>query len=216
MNNSKTARFRWISCLILVAGVFLATSNAQADIVPFFNTGVDSSGNPLGGGSQDLHYTATYQVVGSPTNQAVVLSALWGSWPTPGDAKWIGWVDNAYPGSYGTYAFSTTFNLTGYDPSTAKLSGKWTPDNVGYIYLNGVYTGNSTSDFSNLSNFTLTTGFKSGVNTLTFQVDMPDGYDGLLVSGTQLTANSVPLPPTALLMGSGLLGLGLLRFRKRA
>jgi len=34
--------------------------------------------------------------------------------------------------------FKTTFNLTGFDPSTASLTGRWAMDQSGSLSLNGV------------------------------------------------------------------------------
>jgi len=122
----------------------------------------------------------------------------------------------------GGWPFSTTFDLTGLNPSTAVITGRWIADNQGYnIYINGVPTGQTTgmNAFQTWSTFTINSGFQSGINTLQFFVNNNDaglgGPVGVRVEFLSATADasSVPEPATFVLLGAGLLGLGLLRRR---
>jgi hypothetical protein len=163
----------------LVAAL-LSARNAPADTIALFGTGTDSRGRALRGGRMDSHFTILE--TGKP---AVVLSQLWHQWvPDDATSAWIGWVDNPYPGHYGWYTYETTFDLSGYNPATATLSGEWAADQYGHILLNGAETGVSVPNGNwagPLTPFKISSGFQDGINTLDFVVLMPDGYDGLRV-----------------------------------
>lgn len=187
---------------ILTLGLFVAVT-APAAGPSFYNTGVDDNNQQLSGGSLDPHYQMRQVTAGSYTGNpnwtnavAMDTSITWGSWIKPADARWIYVADAANLGQdWGTYEFSTTFDLTGYDPSTAVLTGNWAVDQYGTIYLNGnqvasLPDGNWNSQ---LNPFTLTSGFLPGTNTLTFTIRFPDGGDGMVVSGSSLSALPLPL-----------------------
>ena len=185
--------------------VFLAlmvAGNALAAGPVFYNTGVDDNHLQLSGGSLDPHYqmrqVANGGYTGNPnwTNAvAMNTSITWSSWIKPSDARWIYVADAANLGQdWGTYEFMTTFDLTGYDPSTAVLAGNWALDQYGTIYLNGNLAATlPDGNWNNtLNSFTLTSGFLPGTNLLTFNVRFPDGGDGMIVSGASLTASPLP------------------------
>jgi hypothetical protein len=111
----------------------------------FYNTGVDDGNQQLSGGSLDPHYQMRQVSGGDYTGNpnwtsavAMASSITWSAWNTPSDARWIYVADAVNLGQdWGTYEFMTTFDLTGYDPATAVLAGKWALDQDGTIYLNG-------------------------------------------------------------------------------
>jgi PEP-CTERM motif len=200
--------------------------------VPFnntlFNTGVDALGNALPDGSLlEFHYSLA--VVPGGTTNILVRSSLAGGYPIPpylvGDNKsaWIGPNNSLGPdgplaldGPVGVYDYRTTFDLTGFNPSTAAISGGWSTDNNGLgINLNGVNTANpGTSDtqFSTgLAPFSITGGFKPGLNTLDFFVNNGGGPTALRVEMTG-TAAAIPEPETYAML---LVGLGLIGFTAR-
>lgn len=120
-----------------------------------------------------------------------------------------------------TETFRTTFDLTGFDPTTASIDGLWGTDNVGVdILLNGVSLGISlpgviVGNFSSLHAFTIASGFQSGVNTLDFVVfgDAPPSAFRAELSGAADTAAAVAEPGGLDLLGIGLVALGLGRLR---
>jgi hypothetical protein len=213
--------------IFAVCATFVCASALSAFATSFvvFGTGVDSSGNVLPGGSSDPNYTVTGPgVVG--TQQAVVYSPanLWFQWvPNDANSAWIGFKDSSNTSPYGTYTFTTTFDLTGYDPLTASLTGSWAADQFGTLYLNGVAKqsvpdGNwDAANYPNLTSFTITSSFLAGVNILEFSVNFPDDFDGLRVrpmtlTATPLVTSGVPDGgSTAMLLSVGLAGLGWLR-----
>jgi hypothetical protein len=96
------------------------------------------------------------------------------------DSLWVSVNQNG--GSEATrsqsYTYSTTFDLTGYDASTASIAGMWGADNYGTIFLNGQDTGNYLSfgydAFRSLTDFTIADFFTEGLNTLS--VEMTNGH----------------------------------------
>lgn len=201
-------------------------SSVLANPIPgLFNTGVDDFGSLLPNGSVDLHY----DLVGPPPSAScplcagpAVARATDAAWiAPPSGSKWIGPDDPTNGAPAGTiFVYTLSFDLTGLDPTTAVVSGLWSSDNGGLISLNGVDTtfdtgSQSDQPFRSLHNFSLTGGFISGVNELTFTVLNGGGPTSLLVANVSGTADVAPIPEpsTGLLMGFGLLGLAIQRRR---
>jgi hypothetical protein len=65
--------------------------------------------------------------------------------------------------------------LTGFSLGTVVISGFYATDNSGYIQLNGMTVGPASPSFMSLTPFSLTSGFKSGINTLDFFVTNASG-----------------------------------------
>jgi len=150
-----------------------------------------STGYGQGPGEQDPNYTFTVNALGNGTATYVAEGSsptgwpLNGTWATDSKAAWIApkadVVNIAGTGSDTQYVYTTTFNLTGFDPATANLSGYWTADNyIAQVQLNGhtVYDYSSCMSpspqsgffFQNLDPFDISHGFQSGNNTLSFTV----------------------------------------------
>jgi hypothetical protein len=183
----------------------LAMSVVASQAVQFnlHNTGVDDSGAQLAGGANDLHWN----VAGIGSASVLSPANTWGQWPFPSDAMWIAPYD-LWQVPYGTYTFTQTFDLTGLDPATAKISGQWAADQFGTISLNGnVIASLGDGNWTQLNSFEATSHFVPGVNALSIEVLFPDGGDGLLVSGIQGTAEPVPEPISALVLITGLAAL---------
>ncbi|MGC8792171.1 MAG: PEP-CTERM sorting domain-containing protein [Bryobacteraceae bacterium] len=139
-------------------------------------------------------------------------------------SRWLSRTSNAQADAVGYYTFRTTFDLTGFRPETAVITGQWSSDNSAEIWLNGVFTGialNFGQPFRNLYSFTLTSGFQPGVNTLDFIVNNwncpgcnatnPVGLRVNIVSALAEPVEAVPEPVTLALVGAGLIALGLVR-----
>lgn len=189
-----------------------------SNINPPFNTGENTNLTLATMGVADPHYTA----VGSTV---FVLSAPNGGWVGPGAgviAQYVGpdtGDGSSFMGGVYTLDYLVSFDLTGFDPATVSLSGKWSTDNLGNnIFVNGTATGNTSSGFGSLSSFTINSGFIAGVNTLDFKWSNQGGPGGILVEFNSATgtASGVPEPSSVFLFSAGLAGLWLTgRFARR-
>jgi hypothetical protein len=211
------------ACLSAAVAILILAGAAHAGPIQIFNTGVNGSGAPLTDGTVgDPHYTLIV-VPGGTTDIRVLTSA--GGYPVVGN--WIGdnsisaWIgpnnDSDADGPDVSYTYRTTFDLSGFDPLTASLTGQWSADNWGpNILLNGVPTGNTAGGFNSWSSFTISSGFVLGVNALDFIVNNGGGPTGLRV---EVTGNAtevqsgVPEPASLLLLGAGLAAFGMFRRR---
>jgi len=188
--------------------------------------GIHSTGSGLEPGELDPNYTLTVNALGNGTSTYVaegLAQTGWplnGTWATDPPAAWIApqanVVDIPGTGSDTHYVYTTTFNLTtGFDPATANLTGYWTADNyIGQVQLNGqtVFSSNSCMSpdaqggffFQHLYPFDISSGFQSGINTLSFAVTNSNCFNtppmtnptGLLVdiSGTVDLTGAVVAP----------------------
>lgn len=152
-----------------------------------FNTGVDSSGALLGSSTPDPHYFLVISPdAAAPGPLAYTLNDAWpvapaGPWLAEGpNSRWIApQADQGAGNVPGTYVFVTMFNLSGFDPTTAIIRGKWAADDrVLDVVLNGVSLGLANdSGFGGLVDFTISSGFVSGENTLAVLI-----HNGLAVA----------------------------------
>ena len=218
---------RRVSTGSAVLGLILLVqiSSAHATVIQLPSTGTDSSGNLLPGGSADPHYSVSGPGVPGGGPAAVYSpSSIWVQWvPDDPHSGWIGFQDSFSSSPHGNYAYELSFDLTGYDPATASLSGSWAADQFGSINLNGSSTGVTVPDgnwnaalFPNLNPFTISSGFHSGINTLDFIVTEPDDGDGL--RGRDLALTVTPVPETSafclLTAAAVVAGIGLIRRRR--
>lgn len=218
---------RWLT---LAGCLFFGTTAQAAPITGLFNTGVNNSGVLLGNNATDPHYTlvtssgpfaggllpgATRTLVadGFPIPPWVANSAT-SRWITPIST------DGDGNGPQGNHIYRTTFDLTGLNPATARITGQWASDNDGLgILLNGVPTGNTIPGefaFQALSPFTINSGFVAGINTLDFVVLNRGGPTGLRVQGIAGTADQVAAVPEPAAVGVfGLVAAAALGCRRR-
>jgi len=111
--------------------------------IPMHNTG-----DGLAAGAPDPNWrieSAPDVLHWKPQQAIVVTNPVYSSEPDAPDGKWIS-TDASGPSlPRGLYVFKTTMDLTGFDPSTAKIQAILTADDcVADIRLNGVATGLST------------------------------------------------------------------------
>ncbi len=179
-------------------GIEILESRQLLSTLVLPSTGTDANGNELGGGHSDPHYTVIGPGIPGGGSAAVLsASSIYPGWVADdAHSAWVGWKDSGDTSPYGYYTYQLTFNMAGLDPSTASLSGLWAADQYGYVTLNGNTTSVSVADGNwdasahpNLNNFTISSGFVSGTNTLDFVVDEPDGFDGLRTSNLVLSAS---------------------------
>jgi hypothetical protein len=135
---------------------------SQAAAISLGNTGVGTY-SVTGGGSTSLYAHPAWLATESISY---------------GTSAWIG-ADSLAPGNY---TYSTTFDLTGLNASTASIFGDWAGDNTGVsIFLNGSNTGITANAGSvNFGGFTAfnidnTANFNGGLNTLSFTIDNTAG-----------------------------------------
>jgi hypothetical protein len=203
----------------------LSSVNAGS-ITTLYNTGVNASGTPLPDSTVgDPHY-ALVSVPGGSTTLLVRTAA--GGYPIPpyiGNDSLSAWIgpnnDHILDGPVGHYDYQTTFDLTGFNPATASISGGWSTDNGGIrILLNGVDTGNaptSTTQYGiGFASFSMTSGFLPGINTLDFIVNNDDGPTALRVEMTgSADASDTPEPASVTLLAFGIVGIAGYSRRRR-
>ncbi|MCY4333109.1 MAG: VPLPA-CTERM sorting domain-containing protein [Litoreibacter sp.] len=142
--------------------------------------------------------------------------------PTPtgiaSDWVWLGDInDNDFA------SFEMTFDLTGFDVSTASLFGFWGVDNAGVITLNGTQiaelSGLSELNFAALSPYGTfdSSLFLAGENSLRFELQDLGGPAAFRATArvTAEPLSAVPLPAGAPLLLAGIAGLALLRSRRQ-
>ncbi|MFZ3482036.1 thrombospondin type-1 domain-containing protein [Sphingomonas sp. 3-13AW] len=187
MRFNRTARRAALGLCAL-----LMSSAAWADPIPgLYGTGLNSNGQRLGGdGDLDAHY----QVNGRP---AVVFTHP--AYYQSDDSLWVGELPGGHytapivDGQARTY-YTLTFDLTGFNPATAQITGSWGVDNYGVGYINGQPFSTNSDGFSSPTAFSITSGFKSGLNTITFMVEDYGAPAAFIVSGIRGTADRAAPP----------------------
>jgi hypothetical protein len=197
---------RLATSLVFGLATLVVPEADAGSITGLFTTGVDSSGHVLGLGVSDPHYVVTDGA--SPGSNAVTLTNIPGSYvPNNSTSLWEWENSNGQPTNV-TLTFQTTFDLTGFNPSTAQIQGTWATDNFGLnILINGVSTGQTSSGFNSFSSFTITSGFVSGLNTIDFVVQDVGDVAAFRVGSIFGTASNAIPEPSSFLMAISATGL---------
>jgi hypothetical protein len=213
------------TALAAATALLASAAPAGAATIPgLFNTGTDASNVALVGGNGviDPHYTILSSTSpGFAGQQAVTFQCCYAA--EDGDSRWIALSATGSPGS-NTTVYRLSFDLSGLNPATAAISGSWGADNLGTIFLNGVSTGITTSNFGFLTGFNIASGFQAGVNHLDFQIQdfgAPTAFRVDNLAGTAGLATppggAIPEPAAWAMMLLGFFGLGsALRARRPA
>lgn len=147
-------------------------ANERLPIPGLRNTGVDLSGNRLANGSLDPNYTQLSGPINTTHWMASAPNGLWA-----GNTEGSAWITPTGNGSEshaaGFYELEQTFDLSGFDPASVHISGRWIADNAAELFLNGSPTGITLGSgaFSSWGTFSLNSGFRRGENSLTFRVE---------------------------------------------
>jgi hypothetical protein len=217
-----------------------AVASVQATPIPgLFNTGVDGTGAALPAGTIDPHYMLIAsddpQFPAPPPSSAFVTdSPLPGTWA--GNASNSQWISpNALQTSLGTnfaiavvptagnaagtYMYDLPFSMAGLSTALATISGAWAVDDIGQIYLNGVYIDGTTNlnGAGTFTTFNIPAGspFVAGINHLDFLVvNTTTGSTGLQVVGLSGNSPGIPEPSTIVLGGMGFVGLLVVRLHR--
>ncbi|WP_020472284.1 Ig-like domain repeat protein [Zavarzinella formosa] len=184
----------------------LPVDPAEGEVpVPFdvYSTGVDDTGIPLTPGAADPHYSLS----GGSSYATLGGYPFGGYWTANNDTS--AWVsphanENSMSGgggvseAAGDYTYQTTFDLTNYDPATARITGLVSADNrLVQVLINGVDSGyvpseDGVSDFRSLRSLDITSGFVEGINTLTFVTrNYDDSTSNAAGLRTQLSGTAV-------------------------
>ena len=235
----------WLLRSALAVMVFLPWAGARAAVIPtLFSTGVDSRGVVLPDGAAEQHYrfattdSVPTSATGPVSSTSIIVfqqtnAATPGNWT--GDSTTSAWIGPNNPDRRinppGRYYYSTIFDLTGFDPATARIVGYMSGDDVvANVRLNVTQTpvitnydpADRTAGYTRPYMFTLDHGFVAGLNFLEFRVD--NGVDPATGSETatgfraQLLSDAavlVPEPASMAVLGAGLLGAGLLGAGRR-
>lgn len=211
--------------IIAAALAFATVASAHADTISGLkNTGLAASGSTdsnykLSAASSDtsISNTAPYITDGSlwPVNPWLANSGA-SKWITPTSSQ--GQSFDAW--ASGIYTYTLSFDLTGYNASSASFVGRLAADNSVTVKLNNQVIS-SASGFTDWSSFNANSGFVSGVNKLDFVVtnwqQNSGNPTGLRVefSGSNITA-AVPEPETYAMLLGGLAMMGFVARRRKA
>jgi len=204
----------------LIAAAALAltaiTSAHAATITGLKNTGLGLSG------AVDSNYSLSSAVSTTPV---ITYDSQWpiGPWiANDSTSKWITPTASQGasfdPWSSGTYTYTLTFDLTGYNAASAMFSGRVAADNSVQVKLNNSLIGSATG-FTDWTGFGASSGFVAGVNTLDFVVSnwAQNGGNptGLRVEFGASSVAAVPEPATTAMLLGGLVMVGALARRRK-
>ena len=176
----------FVCLLIMVNGNLRAQTQSNQTRFPIvlFSTGMDDKRNLLTPGLPDPHYI----LISRPGKDAIQAKAYAAEKQSPWSAHGpnSNWLMPEDSGASGNFVLRTTFDLSGYEASTAVITGTWAVDDDGKdILINGVSAGCSAPDgksvggskpFAQYSNpFKITSGFVSGIKQTAYSFKRTTG-----------------------------------------
>jgi hypothetical protein len=179
----------------LAALTFLALTAAPASAAfKLYDTGTDNAGNLIAPDAPDPHWSITNpaNAVSAPV-RGFDFPGIWvNEVTTAGDST--GWIKpnatdlTAFPGTPTgnghVRSYKTTFDLAGYDPSTAFINLRWAADDIMVgMRLNGtpLSIGPVSGGYTVWSPLSITSGFVQGVNIFEVLVGNVDAATGMIV-----------------------------------
>jgi len=221
-------RFRALA-FVALASLGLSTVTASAVPISIFNTGVDAGGAVVADQTVgDLNYSLISVPSGTMVVKAITSASGFPIPPYISDSslsRWIGPNTADLDGDPGDYIYRTTFDLTGLDPVSAVLTGRWAADDLGSdILINGTSTASAITGLGSFTTFSITSGFIAGINFLDFLVtNGPDPIGSsnnptalrVEISGSANALSVVPLPAALPLYGTGLAFMGFIVWRRK-
>jgi hypothetical protein len=192
--NPRHFRNRLALTLLIHINLLSSTVFSQEQPIPgVFATGVDMDGNALAPGDLEQNYSLS-----GPAAPAFVIRRH-GAWISPPPfSMWIGISGGASDAPDGAYIYSLTFDLSGFIPATAKITGSLAADDGAEVFLNGSKVESFGFPFWVLDPVEITDGFLGGLNTLEIVVtNLPAGGanpSGLLFADVIATAIALGSP----------------------
>lgn len=198
---------------LVVAAAALVTAGS-----PALAQGPLSTGSFLAG--RDLNWSVAVGSGAFVDAFQVASNPGWTDFTGPTIARWISFATSASNPGGTPYFFRTSFDLTGYDPTTASLGYQCGIDNfLNVVRLNGSNVSGAACPFANLSAVqNINSGFIAGINTLEFEVRGDAVTDGFIYNTDSFSAQvtSAPEPSAVILLATGLSALGVMGRRRRA
>ncbi|MFT4582348.1 MAG: hypothetical protein ACI8XZ_002097 [Gammaproteobacteria bacterium] len=197
---------------LIFFALLVAASWVQAATLVVHNTGVDNLDELVAAGAPTAFWTLSDQPAGS----LLQLDSAPFRYKHPAyaddsvESAWVSPNASGNAGSLGVYVYDLIVDLTGFDPSSAVISGVFGTDNSGSISLNGQVPVASTTagEFGVLKAFTFSSGFVTGLNLIHVSVNNQGDPTAFHVLFGDATAAPVPVPATLWLLGSALGVLG--------
>jgi hypothetical protein len=175
-----------------------APTNAPTGCVnlTLYNSGTNASGI-IAGGTPDTSWSIVPNSTIQTTAVYVLKDPISPSYPVNNSiSKWLGPKSSGqYTSITGTYIYRYQIDLSAYDPTTVRLSGRYSADDVGSdILVNGVSTGQKSPTQYTFANFSLSSNFVQGINNVDFVCQNTPSYPSVTAFRVEWTGG-VACPP---------------------